>query len=123
MKKILLLDDYEVNVMLLKYIIEGIFKKIDEEVEIVEVYSDIEFFQKYEEDIDMFFLDINMPCERNGVDLLKHLITTGVKKPIIMQTAYMEYDDIVMEIGATDIMHKPYDKFQIKIILDKYLFN
>jgi len=123
MKKILILDDIDVNILLLKYIIKDIFKDIEESVKIIEADGDIEFFQKYEEDIDLFFLDINMPGKRNGLDLLKHLIVTGVKKPIIMQTAYLEYNNIVMDIGATDIIHKPYDRLEIRTMLNKYLFD
>lgn len=123
MKKILILDDIDVNVLLMKYIINSIVKDIGEEIKIIEAHSDIEFFQNYEEDIDLFFLDINMPCKRDGMDLLKHLISTGVKKPIIMQTAYVEYNNVVMENGATGIIHKPYDKLEIKTILNKYIFN
>jgi len=54
-------------------------------------------------DIDLMFLDINMP-ELSGMDLLK----TMTKKPeVILTTAYSEYAIESYELGVSDYLLKP----------------
>jgi two-component system, sensor histidine kinase len=122
MKKILILDDIEVNVMLLKHIINFVFKEKETDVEIIECFTSLEFFEKFEEDIDLYFLDINLPGKYDGLDLLNHIVVTGVKNPIFMQTAYLEYNERALKLGATGIINKPYNKFEVKEIINKHLF-
>ena len=54
-------------------------------------------------DVDLMFLDINMP-ELSGIDMLKTL----TKKPeVILTTAYSEYAIESYELGVSDYLLKP----------------
>jgi DNA-binding LytR/AlgR family response regulator len=54
-------------------------------------------------DVDLMFLDINMP-ELNGMDLLK---TLNKKPEVILTTAYSEYAIESYELGVSDYLLKP----------------
>src|SRR6185295_5070745 len=60
-------------------------------------------------DIDLIFLDINMP-KINGIDFLKNSKTTA---NIIMTTAYAEYAVESYELDVLDYLIKPisFDRF------------
>lgn len=73
---------------------------------------------------DLIFLDFNMPGE-NGLEVLKKLktpSTDGIHEiPVVMLTSQEEYQKQCMEAGAAGYMTKPFDLFQLKEILSKFL--
>jgi len=68
-------------------------------------------------DYDLIILDIDMP-RLDGIETTKRIRNTGIKAPIIAQTAYaMHIDkDSCIEAGANDYITKPIDR---DILFDK----
>lgn len=71
-------------------------------------------------DIDIIFLDINMP-ELNGINLgqIIHNLNPDIK--IIFTTAYREYAVEAFEIRAFDYILKPYSEKKIMATLDNLI--
>jgi DNA-binding LytR/AlgR family response regulator len=87
-------------------IIKNHVSKIDY-LQLENVFTDairaVQYLQ--ETDIDLLFLDINMP-DINGIKLVKHL----TKKPLtIFTTAYSEYAIESYDVEAIDYLLKPFD--------------
>ena len=61
------------------------------------------------ENYDLILLDVMLP-KKNGFDILKTLVDTKIKTPIIMLTAKSEIDDKLngLEHGADDYITKPF---------------
>jgi DNA-binding LytR/AlgR family response regulator len=71
--------------------------------EIINAFSAIDYLKTHE-DVDIIFLDINMP-NLSGFQLLKIL---QPKQPIIFTTAYTEYAVESYELNAVDYLLKPF---------------
>ena len=73
---------------------------------------------------DLIFLDFNMLNE-NGLEVLKKLkipSSDGTHEiPVIMLTAQGEYETQCIEAGAAGYITKPFDLFQLKETLSKFL--
>ena len=61
------------------------------------------------ENYDLILLDVMLP-KKNGFDILKTLVDTKIKTPVIMLTAKSEIDDKLngLEHGADDYITKPF---------------
>jgi CheY-like chemotaxis protein len=66
---------------------------------------------------DLILLDIEMP-EMNGYELARRIKQSGQKAPIIFITANSEREDVdrAMEVGAVDMLIKP---FRVNQLLEK----
>ncbi|MFP4448040.1 MAG: response regulator [Bacteroidota bacterium] len=109
MKKILVVDDSETNLVLLKAILE------DEGFEVVLATSSKEaFYLTQKHDISLILLDLLMP-EMDGFSFLESFTEEKAEEiyriPIIVVTAYANDENTrkAKELGAKDIIEKPID--------------
>ena len=107
MKKILIVDDADLNREVLKAIFEEQFDILEAENGI----KAIEKLDEYEEEICLVFLDLIMP-KKNGIEVLEYMKEKGTSNriPVIMITgeATSESDVMAYELGAADIIYKPF---------------
>ncbi|MFK4784505.1 LytR/AlgR family response regulator transcription factor [Fusobacterium sp. MFO224] len=97
------------------------FLKKWEELNLIKEFDNpvdtLKYFQN-KNDIDIVFLDINMPSI-DGVSLAKLLVKLKDNIKIIFVTAYKEHAIDAFEIKAFDYILKPYSEERIdKVILD-----
>ena len=73
-------------------------------------------------DIDLILMDIQLP-DINGYEVTKQVRTFNQTVPIIAQTAYAMYADVVkaLESGCNDFIAKPIQLKKILTLLAKYL--
>lgn len=69
--------------------------------------------------VDLMFLDINMP-EKNGFELLETIEETP---DVIFVTAYDEYAVNAFEVNALDYLLKPVDPERLTQTIEKYISN
>lgn len=108
-KKILIVDDEESIVTLLKYNIE----QAGYETEVA--YNGAEALEKAAaQTFDLVVLDLMLP-EVEGVEVCKRLRQRRIETPILMLTAKDEEFDKVfgLEIGADDYMTKPFSPREV----------
>lgn len=69
---------------------------------------------------DLIISDLKMP-RMNGIELLKQTKPLHPKTPFVLLTAHGTINTAVeaMKIGAFDFLSKPFDKEELKIVLDK----
>lgn len=107
MRKILIVDDAELNREILKEIFEDKFE-ILEAGDGVEAISIID---ERAEELSLIFIDLVMP-NKNGLEVLAHMRYKGYIEhiPVIMITgeATAETDLKAYEYGAADIIYKPF---------------
>ena len=100
-KKLIVLEDDETNIFLLKALLE------DTKTSAVYCTTVDEFLDVYKGDKDIVLLDIKVPGNRDGVDLLKEVKKRNPDQPVIMQSAYPERKDECEELGADAFIDKP----------------
>ena len=108
-KKILIVDDEESIVTLLKYNIEQAGFKTDV------AYTGLECLKKAsEQSFDLIVLDLMLP-EVEGTEVCRRLREQHVDTPILMLTAKDdEHDKILgLEIGADDYLTKPFSPKEV----------
>ena len=73
-------------------------------------------------DIDLILMDIQLP-DINGYDVTRQVRTFNTNVPIIAQTAYAMYADVVkaLEAGCNDFIAKPIQLKKMLTLLEKYL--
>ncbi|MGC9365328.1 MAG: LytR/AlgR family response regulator transcription factor [Fidelibacterota bacterium] len=102
---------------LAREVIKGYLEKMPEFELIATSASAIEAFQIISQtDIDLMFLDINMP-ELSGIDFLKN-----IKNPpsVIMTTAHREYALVGFELDVVDYLLKPIRFERFLKAIDKF---
>ena len=114
-KKIIVVEDNELNTYFLKII----FKPTN--AHITFCINSIEFFENYNDKYDLVLLDIMIPGEFDGIDILKKIRKSNKNIPIIMQSAYTEKYNDCIEAGATDFIEKPITYTHMINKLKKYL--
>ena len=77
-------------------------------------------YAKENMDIDVAFLDINMPVI-SGIDLAKEIKKVHYTVNIIFCTAYSEYTLAAIRVHASGYVNKPYEKEDIERELDDLL--
>jgi len=101
-KKILIVEDDEINILLLEILFE------ENKVNTVFCKDSYEFFEKYTGNEDIIILDIRIPGEKDGKDLLKYIKESNPEKIVIMQTAYPDERAECLKLGANDFIQKPF---------------
>ena len=103
--KIILVDDDKAILIILKRMLNKI-----NGVEVLSCFNNsreaLDFISEYHMDIDLAFLDIEMP-EENGMDLAKKISTTSSSIDIIFITSNREYTVEAFDICAFDYIVKP----------------
>ena len=64
---------------------------------------------------DTILLDLNLP-DKDGIDILKYLRSTGVDTPVIIITARDEIEDraLGLDLGADDYLTKPFQLLELR---------
>jgi CheY-like chemotaxis protein len=117
-KKILIAEDMQDNVDLLKQILDGtdlsiIFAKNGEEAITI---------SRNHPDIDLILMDIQMPIV-NGFDATLRIKEFKPDLPIIAMTAYAMADERTkcLEKGCNDYISKPFNKNDLIALISQYL--
>ncbi|WP_281752962.1 tetratricopeptide repeat-containing hybrid sensor histidine kinase/response regulator [Neptunitalea chrysea] len=116
-KKIILVEDNEINKLVLKKFLDCY------EVQL-EVFSDGDsgFESISSNKYDLALLDINIPG-LNGYEITERVRKFDKELPIVAVTAseLTEIEDFAFEAGMNDILIKPFNKSKLLEILNKYL--
>ncbi len=105
-KKILIVDDAEVNQMLLSRILEA--------YELVNAYNwddAVEKLHAHGGSFDLIILDLIFPDpEKTGLDLLEYIKADDTLKdiPVIVMSAQVHLEKRAMELGAVEFWKKPF---------------
>ena len=117
--KVLVVEDYEMNRILIEEMLNGYGIKPDFAFDGLEAINKVE-----ESSYNIIFMDINMPV-MNGIDATKILRKKGVKIPIIALTANaLEGDkEHYLSEGMDNYLSKPINVEELEAILTKYKNN
>ena len=115
---LLIVDDDDVSLELLKTILKGIFHKIifaETGIEAVKLC-------KNSSEIDLVLLDIRMP-EMDGLDAIREIRKFNKDLLIIAQTAYAMPDDKrnIIEAGFNDYISKPINKKLLLEVISRHV--
>ncbi|MCI8409347.1 MAG: response regulator [Lachnospiraceae bacterium] len=104
---ILIVDDYLINREVLKNIFEEQFSILEAE----NGEEAIKLLEENKEEIALMFLDLMMPV-KSGIEVLQYMEDVHIDRiiPVIVITgeATDETDEKVYELGASDIIYKPF---------------
>lgn len=69
---------------------------------------------------DLVLLDMKLP-DRNGLDVLKEIIASGIKTQVLIITAYATIETAVsaVKMGAFDYLPKPFVPDQLDLVLER----
>lgn len=103
-KKILIIDDAEVNQLLLSRILG--------DYELLNAYNGGEAFERLQENkgsLDLIILDLVLP-DTNGLEILKFVKGDDELKeiPVIVMSAQVQMEQTSMEMGAVEFWKKPF---------------
>lgn len=115
--KIIIVEDNEIN----QYFLKTILKSTN--INITMCYESRDFFEKFDDTYDLILLDIMIPGELSGIDILRKIRETNKEIPIIMQSAYTEKYKECKENGADDFISKPITYTSLLDHLKKFLTN
>ena len=122
-KSILIAEDVEMNMMLVKYLIT----KILPDVELVEAHNGLEALNLVQQrKFDLILMDVQMP-EMDGMEATKQIRSINDDKikniPIIALTAgaLKEEREKAINSGMNDFLTKPIDSEELKNTLFRYL--
>ena len=105
---ILIVDDVMINRELLKDIFEGKYKILEAN----DGDEAVELLDEHKNEVAIVFLDLIMP-KKNGLEVMTHMSLNGMIDiiPVIMITgeATVESDVKAYELGAADIIYKPFE--------------
>jgi NtrC-family two-component system response regulator AlgB len=115
MKKTLIIDDDRNILTTLEVYLE------DKGLEVFTASSGemgLEFFQR--ERPDLVLLDMRLP-DRDGLDVLKEIIASGIKTQVLIITAYASIETAVsaVKMGAFDYLPKPFVPGQLDLVLER----
>lgn len=107
-KTILIVDDVELN----RDMLVDIFNEQYKILQASNGEEAIDIITKNQDRLSLIFLDLQMPI-KNGLDVLNYMNAKGIihKVPVIMITgeATIDSDVKAYELGASDIIYKPFD--------------
>ena len=115
MKKTLIIDDDRNILTTLEVYLE------DKGLEVSTASSAVrglEVFQR--ESPDLVLLDMKLP-DRDGLDVLKEIVASGIRTQVLMITAYASIETAVnaVKMGAFDYLPKPFVPGQLDLVLEK----
>jgi PAS domain S-box-containing protein len=116
-KNIMVVEDEEMNFMLIRETLK------DEPYRLFWAHDGTEALEIIKEElIDLILMDIRLP-KLNGYETTKQIKANLPHIPIIAQTAYSNYSDVVtaLESGCDDFIAKPIKPKKLKSLIEKYL--
>lgn len=117
-KKILIVEDEEVNYLLLSEMLS------ETEALIYQAKTGQEFINKCKHigEYDLILMDIKLP-DNNGIELTKYAKSLRKDIPIIAQTAYgFDKDKLFFtDAGFDDVIFKPIDFYMLLDLIEKYI--
>lgn len=77
----------------------------------------------YEKTYDLLLLDVKVPGEQNGFEMLELLREDGKTTPAIFITSLTDIDDLSRgyECGACDYIRKPFDLAELKLRVEQVM--
>ena len=85
------------------------------------IQSDNAYDAIYEQNYDLLLLDVKVPGELNGFEMLEQLRKDGNKTPAIFITSLTDIEDFSRgyESGACDYIRKPFDLAELKLRVEQ----
>lgn len=114
-------DDEIMILELLKALIEECLEELGISGQVVSFCSGEEVINE-DENLDILFLDIEMP-EMDGIELGHKLRKKDIDCKIIMATSRIERFKEAFKINAYDFITKPFDKEEVKEVLERVYRN
>jgi len=114
-KKALIIDDDRNILTTLEMYLE------DKDFDVVTATSAETGFQNFRRETpDLVLLDMKLP-DRNGLEVLKEIVASGIKTQVLMITAYATIETAVraVKMGAFDYIPKPFAPEQLDLILER----
>lgn len=115
MEKALIVDDDRNILTTLEMYLE------DKGMEVVTAASGAEGLQCFRrESPELVLLDMKLP-DRNGLEVLKEIMASGIKTQVLMITAYATIETAVdaVKMGAFDYLPKPFVPGQLDLVLER----
>jgi len=83
--------------------------------------SDDAYDAIYAQSYDLYLLDVKVPGEKNGFEMLEELRKDGNTTPAIFITSLTDIDDLSRgyECGACDYIRKPFDLAELKLRVEQ----
>jgi len=85
--------------------------------------SDDAYDAIYEQVFDLYLLDVKVPGEKNGFEMLEMLRKEGNGTPAIFITSLTDIEDLSRgyECGACDYIRKPFDLAELKLRVEQVI--
>lgn len=124
-KRLLVADDVEMNILLVKLMIKSIFP----EIEVIEAHNGVEAVDKVKtEKLDMILMDVQMP-ELDGVEATRQIRalsnSASDRIPVVALTAgaLLEERQKALSAGMDDFITKPINPDELNHAIRKYLYG
>ncbi len=116
--KILILEDESMLALSMREFLEDCGYEVNCFSHSEEAYDAI-----YESVYDLLLLDVRVPGERNGFEMLELLRKEGNKTPAIFITSLTDIEDLSRgyECGACDYIRKPFDLAELKLRVEQVI--
>jgi two-component system OmpR family response regulator len=116
--KILILEDERVLALSVSEFLEESGYEVECFTDSDEAYDAI-----YENVYDLLLLDVKVPGEKNGFEMLEELREDGNTTPAIFITSLTDIDDLSRgyECGACDYIRKPFDLAELKLRVEQVM--
>ena len=116
--RILILEDERVLALSMREFLEDCGYIVDCFVDSDEAYDAI-----YDNVYDLLLLDVKVPGEKNGFEMLEQVRKGGNQAPAIFITSLTDIDDLSRgyECGACDYIRKPFDLAELKLRVEQVI--
>ena len=116
--KILILEDERILALSMREFLEDSGYEVEYFTD-----SDAAYDAIYENVYDLLLLDVKVPGEKNGFEMLEELRADGNTTPAIFITSQTDIDDLSRgyECGACDYIRKPFDLAELKLRVEQVM--
>jgi DNA-binding response OmpR family regulator len=116
--KILILEDERILALSMREFLEDSGYEVEYFTDSNAAYDAI-----YENVYDLLLLDVKVPGEKNGFEMLEELREDGNTTPAIFITSLTDIDDLSRgyECGACDYIRKPFDLAELKLRVEQVM--